>query len=163
MGSNYPPETNTLLSAVDSMTRPFGSLKSNAGAALLLALWALFLLSAMVIAWELNINSRRGKLRRANHRGMWSPKLELLHPRGRPEQAGNSPSISQPQRHRPKRPRRHDRFPARLGVANERASAFERMPRGRRLPSRARAADFRGRAQENLWMGRIHFEARLGQ
>lgn len=32
--------------------------KSEAGAALLLALWALFLLSAMVIAWALNINSR---------------------------------------------------------------------------------------------------------
>src|SRR6266498_5261685 len=58
MGSNYPPETNTVLSAVDSMTRPFGSLKSDEGAALLLALWALFLLSAMVIAWALNINSR---------------------------------------------------------------------------------------------------------
>jgi len=40
------------------MKRPFGSLKSDAGAALLLALWALFLLSAMVIAWALNINSR---------------------------------------------------------------------------------------------------------
>jgi hypothetical protein len=32
--------------------------KSTAGAALLLSLWALFLLSAMVIAWALNINSR---------------------------------------------------------------------------------------------------------
>jgi hypothetical protein len=32
--------------------------KSDAGAALLLALWALFLLSAMVIAWALNINSQ---------------------------------------------------------------------------------------------------------
>src|SRR5213594_4013327 len=58
MGSNYRPETNTVLSAVDSMTRPFGSLKSDTGAALLLSLWALFLLSAMVIAWALNINSR---------------------------------------------------------------------------------------------------------
>src|SRR5437870_11997512 len=58
MGSNYPPETNTVLSNVDPMKRPFGRLKSDAGAALLLALWALFLLSAMVIAWALNINSR---------------------------------------------------------------------------------------------------------
>src|SRR5881275_497130 len=58
MGSNYRPETNTVLSAVDSMTRPFGSLKSDVGAALLLSLWALFLLSAMVIAWALSINSR---------------------------------------------------------------------------------------------------------
>src|SRR5215471_10769380 len=32
--------------------------KRNSGAALLLSLWALFLLSAMVIAWALNINSR---------------------------------------------------------------------------------------------------------
>jgi hypothetical protein len=32
--------------------------KSDAGAALLLALWALFLLSTMVIAWALSINSR---------------------------------------------------------------------------------------------------------
>jgi hypothetical protein len=33
-------------------------LKSDRGAALLLALWALFLLSAMVIAWVISINSR---------------------------------------------------------------------------------------------------------
>jgi hypothetical protein len=66
MGSNYPPETNTVLSNVDSMKRPFGSLKSDAGAALLLALWALFLLSAMVIAWALNINSSLAVSRNAN-------------------------------------------------------------------------------------------------
>lgn len=34
------------------------SCKPESGAALLLSLWALFLLSAMVIAWALNINSR---------------------------------------------------------------------------------------------------------
>src|SRR5262245_47017097 len=34
------------------------SFKPESGAALLLSLWALFLLSAMVIAWALNINSR---------------------------------------------------------------------------------------------------------
>jgi hypothetical protein len=66
MGSNYPPEANTLLSNVDPMKRPFGSLKSDAGAALLLALWALFLLSAMVIAWALNINSSLAVSRNAN-------------------------------------------------------------------------------------------------
>ena len=66
MGSNYPPETNTLLSNVDPMKRPFGRLKSDAGAALLLALWALFLLSAMVIAWALNINSRLAVSSNAN-------------------------------------------------------------------------------------------------
>jgi len=40
------------------MKAPFATSKSDAGAALLLALWALFLLSAMVIAWAININSR---------------------------------------------------------------------------------------------------------
>jgi len=40
------------------MKGPPGKLKSDRGAALLLALWALFLLSAMVIAWALSINSR---------------------------------------------------------------------------------------------------------
>jgi hypothetical protein len=34
------------------------NLKSRSGAALMLALWALFLLSAMVISWALDINSR---------------------------------------------------------------------------------------------------------
>jgi hypothetical protein len=66
MGSNYPPETNTVLSNVDPMKRPSASLKSDAGAALLLALWALFLLSAMVIAWALNINSRLAYSSNAN-------------------------------------------------------------------------------------------------
>ena len=40
------------------MKAPFATSKSDAGAALLLALWALFLLSAMVIAWAININSQ---------------------------------------------------------------------------------------------------------
>jgi hypothetical protein len=40
------------------MKRPAEKLKSDRGAALLLSLWALFLLSAMVIAWTLSINSR---------------------------------------------------------------------------------------------------------
>src|SRR5207247_8603242 len=40
------------------MNAPFATSKSDAGAALLLALWALFLLSAMVIAWAININSQ---------------------------------------------------------------------------------------------------------
>jgi hypothetical protein len=66
MGSNYPPETNTVLSNVDPMKRPSASLKLDAGAALLLALWALFLLSAMVIAWALNINSRLAYSSNAN-------------------------------------------------------------------------------------------------
>jgi hypothetical protein len=40
------------------MKVPSQKLKPDRGAALLLALWALFLLSAMVIAWALSINSR---------------------------------------------------------------------------------------------------------
>ncbi len=40
--------------------------KPDQGAALLLALWALFLLSAMVIAWALNINSRLTSSSNAN-------------------------------------------------------------------------------------------------
>jgi hypothetical protein len=57
VGNNYSTETNTLLT-IDLMKAPFATSKSDAGAALLLALWALFLLSAMVIAWAININSR---------------------------------------------------------------------------------------------------------
>ena len=40
------------------MKMPSADSKSDAGAALLLALWALFLLSAMVLTWVLSINSR---------------------------------------------------------------------------------------------------------
>jgi hypothetical protein len=40
------------------MKPPFATSKSDTGAALLLALWALFLLAAMVIAWAININSQ---------------------------------------------------------------------------------------------------------
>src|ERR1700758_4278467 len=58
VGNRYSIATNTVLSRVDLMKATFTTPKSDAGAALLLALWALFLLSAMVIAWALNINSR---------------------------------------------------------------------------------------------------------
>jgi hypothetical protein len=40
------------------MKKPSSNSKSRGGAALMLALWALFLLSAMVISWALDINSR---------------------------------------------------------------------------------------------------------
>src|SRR5437870_2151730 len=52
MGSDYSAETDAVLKmkALNS--------KSRGGAALMLALWALFLLSAMVISWALDINSR---------------------------------------------------------------------------------------------------------
>jgi len=48
------------------MKTPSARSKLEAGAALLLALWALFLLSAMVIAWALNINSRLAVSSNAN-------------------------------------------------------------------------------------------------
>jgi hypothetical protein len=57
VGNNYSTATNTILT-IHLMKAPFATSKSDAGAALLLALWALFLLSAMVIAWAININSR---------------------------------------------------------------------------------------------------------
>ena len=41
-----------------SRTRTFRSSKLSSGAAIMLALWALFLLSALVISWALDINSR---------------------------------------------------------------------------------------------------------
>lgn len=52
MGSCYSTQENTVLRMRAS------SSKLRAGAALMLALWALFLLSAMVISWALDINSR---------------------------------------------------------------------------------------------------------
>ena len=57
MGSCYPAKANTLL-AEFFMKKASPRSHSSRGAALLLSLWALFLLSAMVIAWALNINSR---------------------------------------------------------------------------------------------------------
>src|SRR5438067_13631814 len=56
MGSCYPAKANALL-AKFFMKKALPRSHSSRGAALLLALWALFLLSAMVIAWALNINS----------------------------------------------------------------------------------------------------------
>jgi uncharacterized membrane protein YqjE len=46
--------------------------KLRGGAALLLALWALFLLSAMVISWALDINSRLAV--QATQAAFWTPK-----------------------------------------------------------------------------------------
>jgi hypothetical protein len=62
MGSNYPAKANALF----FMKKPSPRSNSKLGAALLLALWALFLLSAMVIAWALNINSRLAVSANAN-------------------------------------------------------------------------------------------------
>ncbi len=58
MGSNYSTEPNTVLKDVDLVKKRSLISKSISGAALMLALWALFLLSAMVISWALDIDSR---------------------------------------------------------------------------------------------------------
>jgi hypothetical protein len=52
MGSDYPTEADAVLKMKVSNS------KLRGGAALMLALWALFLLCAMVISWALDINSR---------------------------------------------------------------------------------------------------------
>src|SRR6266480_3566228 len=54
MGSNYSPWPNT----VHLVKKRSLNSKSISGAALMLSLWALFLLSAMVISWALDIDSR---------------------------------------------------------------------------------------------------------
>lgn len=52
MGSDYSPEADSIL----RMKTSSSTLRN--GAALMLALWALFLLSAMIISWALDINTR---------------------------------------------------------------------------------------------------------
>jgi Type II secretion system (T2SS), protein K len=58
MGSSDPAEADTLLAGSNPMVKLSRSCKRDSGAALLLALWALFLLAGVVFAWALNINSR---------------------------------------------------------------------------------------------------------
>jgi Type II secretory pathway, component PulK len=61
MGSNYSAESDAVQAVgndVDLMKMRSLNSKSVSGAALMLALWALFLLSAMVISWALDIDSR---------------------------------------------------------------------------------------------------------
>src|SRR5437016_14087075 len=55
MGSDYPAGTNTTMKNSKFEIR---NSKLPSGAAIMLALWALFLLSALVISWALDINSR---------------------------------------------------------------------------------------------------------
>jgi Type II secretion system (T2SS), protein K len=59
MGSYYPTEADAVL-RMKTLSSKFEirNSKLRSGAALMLALWALFLLSAMVISWALDINSR---------------------------------------------------------------------------------------------------------
>src|SRR5215468_12538301 len=56
MGSNHPAEADTILA--ESMRKSSPTFKHKSGAALLLSLWALFLLAAVVFAWALELNSR---------------------------------------------------------------------------------------------------------
>ncbi len=58
MGSNYSTGPNTVLKDIDLVKKRSVNSKSVSGAALMLALWALFLLSAMIISWALDIDSR---------------------------------------------------------------------------------------------------------
>ena len=61
MGSNYSADSNAVqavVNDVDLMRMRSLNSKLTSGAALMLALWALFLLSAMVISWALDIDSR---------------------------------------------------------------------------------------------------------
>ena len=58
MGSNYSTGPNTVLKDVDLVKKRSLDSKSISGAALMLALWALILLSAMIISWALDIDSR---------------------------------------------------------------------------------------------------------
>jgi len=56
VGSSHSAEADTILANIMRKLSP--SWKRDSGAALLLALWALFLLAGVVFAWALNINSR---------------------------------------------------------------------------------------------------------
>jgi hypothetical protein len=58
VGSNYSARPNTLLKELDFVKKRCSRSKVVSGAALMLSLWALFLLSAMVISWALDIDSR---------------------------------------------------------------------------------------------------------
>jgi hypothetical protein len=57
MGSNYSTSPNTVLTNVDLVKKRSLNSNSISGAALMLSLWALFLLSAMIISWALDIDS----------------------------------------------------------------------------------------------------------
>src|SRR6516162_3361745 len=57
MGSGHPAESNSIMTAKGHRSEVSGQ-RGKSGAAILLALWALFLLSALVISWALDINSR---------------------------------------------------------------------------------------------------------
>jgi len=93
MGSNYSAETNALLKM--KVLNP----RLRGGAALMLALWALFLLSAMIISWALDINSRlvvsgnAGRVLDAEAMASSGGDVALAEVALRPKDAPNSPNL----------------------------------------------------------------------
>ena len=93
MGSDYSAETDAVLKM-----KVLNS-KSRGGAALMLALWALFLLSAMVISWALDINSRlvvsgnAGRVLDAEAMASSGGDVALAEVALRPKDAPNSPNL----------------------------------------------------------------------
>ena len=93
MGSDYSAETNALLKM--KVLNP----RLRGGAALMLALWALFLLSAMIISWALDINSRlvvsgnAGRVLDAEAMASSGGDVALAEVALRPKDAPNSPNL----------------------------------------------------------------------
>src|SRR5262249_28498398 len=86
VGSDYSFEADAVLRMKTSNS------KLRSGAALMLALWALFLLSAMIVSWALDINSRLvisgGASRVLDAEAMASSGADLaLHPLIKPDSA----------------------------------------------------------------------------
>jgi len=81
------------------MKKSSSNSKSRGGAALMLALWALFLLSAMVISWALDINSRlvvsgnAGRVLDAEAMASSGGDIALAEVALRPKNAPNSPNL----------------------------------------------------------------------
>jgi hypothetical protein len=81
------------------MKKSSSNSKSRGGAALMLALWALFLLSAMVISWALDINSRlvvsgnAGRVLDAEAMASSGGDIALAEVALRPKDAPNSPNL----------------------------------------------------------------------
>src|SRR5438093_13257584 len=81
------------------MKKSSSNSKSRGGAALMLALWALFLLSAMVISWALEINSRlvvsgnAGRGLDAEAMASSGGDIALAEVALRPKNATNSPNL----------------------------------------------------------------------
>src|SRR5439155_16432009 len=93
MGSDYPTEADAVLKMKVSNS------KLRSGSALMPALWALFLLSAMVISWALDINSRlvvsgnAGRVLDAEAMASSGGDIALAEVALRPKNAPNSPNL----------------------------------------------------------------------